>query len=111
MVGIAATILAFSGGHKADAEPLTASYYGWESAYGLTTSGEVFDPTAHTAASPWLPFGTHLLVCYEDCTTVRINDRGPAPWTGHQLDLSEQAAREIGLTLPGADVVDVTVLD
>lgn len=109
MVALSATTLAFAGSYKADAEPLSASYYGWESAYGLTASGEVFDPTAYTAASPWLPFGTHLLVCYEGCVTVRVNDRGPFV-PGRSLDVSESAAEAIGLTLPGSDVVEVTVL-
>ena len=30
---------------------------------------------------------------------VRINDRGPAAWTGRSLDLSYGAARKLGLTL------------
>ena len=40
-----------------------------------------------------LPFGTKLRVCYERCTTVRINDRGP--YIGYrELDLSYGAAKE-----------------
>src|SRR4051794_27793623 len=40
----------------------TASYYGIGPLSRYTASGEVFDRSAMTAAHPWLPFGTRVLV-------------------------------------------------
>jgi rare lipoprotein A len=53
--------------------------------------------------------GTILEVCYVDCTVVRVTDRGPYV-AGRDLDLSQVAAEDIGLTTAGTDVVDVEVL-
>ncbi len=72
-----------------------------------TANGERFNQWAMTAAHRTLPFGTLLNVCYARCVVVRINDRGPAAWTGRQLDLSRGAATEIGLVPVGADFVQV----
>jgi rare lipoprotein A len=94
---------------EASAEPVLSSWYGPGFEGNLTASGEVFDPYDYTAASPYLPFGTELLVCYWGCVTVRVNDRGPYVG-GRELDLSQAAADAIGLTAVGVDVVDVTVL-
>jgi rare lipoprotein A (peptidoglycan hydrolase) len=64
-----------------------------------TASGELFDPNALTAASPWLPFGTRLHVTNLATglsVDVRVNDRGP--FGRGVLDLSARAARTIGLS-------------
>ncbi len=89
-----------------------ASLYGWgDGTHGnLTASGEVFNSYDYTAASWVYPFGTELLVCYDGCVTVVVNDRGPAFWTGRSLDLSAQAAYDIGLYDAGVDYVEVTEL-
>ena len=59
-----------------------------------------------TAAHKSLPFGTKLRVCYQGCTVVRINDRGP--YIGaRELDLSYGAAKAIGMVDSG--VADVTI--
>lgn len=94
---------------EADAAPVTASYYGAELAGNPTASGEPFDPYGLTAAHPTLPLGTELQVCYQDCTTVTVNDRGPYVG-GRGLDLSRGAADEIGLTPAGVDMIDMQVL-
>jgi rare lipoprotein A len=94
---------------EASAEPMVSSWYGPGFEGAITASGEPFDPYGYTAASPYLPFGTRLYVCYQGCVTVRVNDRGPYGY-GRELDLSQAAAEVIGLTYVGADVVDVTVL-
>ena len=108
-LGTIITALMISGiiAGKADAEPLTASYYGYELAGSPTATGEPFNPEGLTAASKTLPFGTKVQVCYESCTVVTINDRGPFV-AGRDIDLSLGAARAIGLT--GVDTVDATVL-
>ena len=88
---------------------MLASWYGPGFHGRLTANGEVYDQMGHTAASPYLPFGTKLLVCYDKCTTVRINDRGP--YIGvRELDLSYGAANHIGLIYPGVAYITVSYL-
>ncbi len=95
----------------AGAEGMVASWYGPGLEGNLTASGEAFDPNNdRTAASLRYPMGTELRVCYEACAVVRVNDLGPYVG-GRELDLSQAAAEEIGLTAAGTDVVDVRVLD
>jgi rare lipoprotein A len=94
---------------EAGAEPVVSSWYGPGFEGVITASGEPFDPYGYTAASPYLPFGTRLYVCYRGCVTVRVNDRGPYVY-GRELDLSQAAAEAIGLTYVGVDVIDATVL-
>jgi rare lipoprotein A len=93
----------------AQADALLASWYGPGFEGALTASGEVFDPYGYTAAHPYLPFGTELQVCYQGCTVVTVNDRGPYV-AGRSLDLSQGAAEAIGLTYVGTDYVDVEVV-
>ena len=62
-----------------------------------------------TAAHKTLPFGTRLEVCYQGCTTVRINDRGPFIGA-RELDLSYGAAQAVGLVAPGVANVEVSYL-
>ena len=95
---------------KADAEPMLASWYGPGFEGNLTASGEPFKRRAFTAASPSLPFGTKIRVCYKrGCVKVTVNDRGPYTG-GRDLDLSQGAAKAIGLTAVGVNYVDATVL-
>lgn len=64
-----------------------------------TATGEVFRSGDMTAAHRTLPFGTRVRVVNpttRKAVTVRINDRGPAEWTGREIDLSCGAARVIG---------------
>ncbi len=95
---------------EARAEAMVSSWYGPGLEGNVTASGEIFDPyNDYTAAHPYLPMGTELKVCYETCAVVRVNDRGPYGG-GKDLDLSQAAAEEIGLTFVGTDVVEVRVL-
>jgi hypothetical protein len=88
---------------------MRASFYGaGERLNKRTANGEVFNPRAMTAAHRTLPFGTRLQVCYRGCTVVRINDRGPAAWTGRSLDLTAGAARAINH--PGDAFVQAVVV-
>jgi rare lipoprotein A (peptidoglycan hydrolase) len=62
----------------------------------LIATGEQYDPLGLTAAHRTLPLGTRVKVT--DAATgrsvdVTINDRGPAIWTGRQIDLSLGAAQ------------------
>jgi len=93
----------------AQAEPLVASWYGPGFQGALTASGQPFNMYDYTAASPYLPFGTKLRVCYDGCVVVTVNDRGPYA-AGRQLDLSYGAAQAIGLTSVGVGTIDATIV-
>ncbi len=76
-----------------------------------TASGERFNQWGLTAAHRTLPLGTRLLVTHRGrSVVVRVNDRGPAAWTGRSLDLSRGAATAIGLITSGTGPVEVQVL-
>ena len=92
----------------ASAEPVLTSWYGPGLEGNLTANGEIFNKWDYTAAHPYLPFGTLLQVCYADCVTVRVNDRGPYIH-GRGLDLSQGSAQAVGLS--GVDYVDVQIVD
>lgn len=86
-----------------------ASWYGSESG-SRTASGQRFNRHAMTAAHRCLPFGTRLRVTYGGRqVVVTINDRGPFI-RGRVLDLSEGAARAIGLAGRGVGRVGCEVL-
>ena len=88
---------------------MLASWYG-PGFHGRTTAnGERYDMHGLTAAHKTLPFGTRLEVCYQGCTTVRINDRGPFIGS-RELDLSYGAAQAVGLVSPGVANVEVSYL-
>lgn len=90
-----------------------ASYYGRELAGNRTASGERFDPSDLTAAHRTLPLGSKLRVTNPrtgESVIVRINDRGP--FHGNRLlDLSEAAARQIGIRAAGRGMVEIAVAD
>jgi len=85
---------------------MLSSWYGPGFHGRLTANGERYDMHGLTAAHKTLPFGTRLEVCYQGCTTVRINDRGPYIGS-RELDLSYGAAKAIGLVHPGVASVSV----
>ncbi|MFA5897918.1 MAG: septal ring lytic transglycosylase RlpA family protein [Hyphomicrobium sp.] len=81
-----------------------ASYYGTESG-SRTANGEPFDGSTMTAAHRTLPFGTRLRVSYRGTSVVvRINDRGPFV-RGRVLDLSQAAAKRLGMIPAGVGTV------
>ena len=64
-----------------------------------TYSGQVFRSTKVSAAHPWLPMGTKVLVTNlknNKTLTVTINDR-MGKSSGYLLDMSSAAAKKIGL--------------
>lgn len=90
-----------------------ASYYGDAHAGNRTASGERFDPDDMTAAHRTLPFGTRLRVTDPSTgrsVVVRVNDRGPFH-KGRVLDLSEAAARELGIVRRGRALVQFAVIE
>lgn len=83
-----------------------ASFYGRGFHGRLTASGTRFSRHAMTAASKTLPFGKLVTVVNlrnNRAVVVKITDRGPFV-KGRILDLSEAAAREIGLVAGLASV-------
>ena len=86
-----------------------ASWYGGrERINARTANGERFRPMGLTCAHRTLPLGTKLLVSNgARSVVVRVNDRGPARWTGRSLDVSRGAAARLGLI--GAGVASVRV--
>lgn len=89
-----------------------ASYYGHELAGNRTASGERFDPAQLTAAHRSLPFGSLVRVTNTsngDSVVVRINDRGPFS-RGRVIDVSQAAAREIGMHRSGTARVKLALL-
>ena len=107
--GVTAAALTFVGAPAASAQSMLTSWYGSYFHGRTTANGEVFNMWGLTAAHKTLPFNTKLLVCYEGCAVVRINDRGP--YLGQrQLDLSYGAASQIGLLYPGVAYTTITYL-
>ena len=106
-------ICAFSvvGDHRAEAEGALASWYG-PGFQGLpTASGEPFDASGYTAAHKTLPLGTKLLVSHGGRSVlVTVNDRGPYA-DGRELDLSQAAARDLGLIQSGVAYVEYSYAD
>lgn len=98
-----------TGGAARAEEGGKASWYGPGHIGHKTANGEIFTGKARTAAHRDLPLGS--LVRVKDPRTgrsvvVRINDRGPYV-TGRVIDLSERAARDLGIK--DAGIADVTL--
>ena len=96
----------------ADAKTCKASFYGaGERLNRHTANGEVYRPHGITAAHRTLPFGSRVKVSHGSrSVVVRINDRGPASWTGRCIDLSLGAARKLGMVKRGVAPVRLHVL-
>jgi rare lipoprotein A len=89
-----------------------ASWYGGHFHGRETASGETYDKEAMTAAHPKLPFGTVVKVTNEKngwSCKVRINDRGPFA-KGRIIDVSEAAARQLGMIGDGVVPVSVRIV-
>lgn len=90
-----------------------ASYYSDKFNGRRTANGERFDNGAMTAAHRSLPFGTLIEVTNVrngKKVVVRVNDRGPYTHA-RVLDLSKNAARQLGMHHSGVAQVKVAVLD
>lgn len=104
-----ASVAALSFSPAAIADRMRVSWYGPGFDGGYTASGEIFDRYAHTGAHPDWPFGTLVLLTYPETgnsVTIRINDR-----SGGALDISEQAARDLGTYDDGIAPVEVEIVE
>jgi len=90
-----------------------ASWYGGTRWHGhLTASGVRYNENALTAAHAWLPIGTRVLVALNNgsgrSVVVTINDR-PGTHT-RIIDLSREAARQLGIVGRGVAMVTLSPL-
>ncbi len=100
-----------------------ASWYGEETRRlpggHMTANGELFNPSALTAAHKYLPLPIHVQVTNLDngkSIIVRVNDRGPFP-SDHNpdsgkriIDLSRGAAEQLGFVEQGVARVHVETI-
>lgn len=87
-----------------------ASYYGYHS--DETASGELMNPDAMTAAHRSWPFGSRVRVTVlstQRAVIVRINDRGPFV-NGRIIDVSNAAAKALGIVGAGVAMVEIEVI-
>jgi rare lipoprotein A len=83
-----------------------ASFYGNRNQGKRTASGVRFDEHEMTAAHPWLPFGTKVLVTAQSTgrsVIVTITDRLPS--RRRVIDLSREAAARLGIIRQGIAMV------
>lgn len=93
----------------AHAETGMASWYGFESGT-RTPSGERFNPRAMTCAQRVRRFGHSVKVtaiATGKSATCRVNDHGPAKWTGRIIDVSLGMAIALGFKHRGTARVRV----
>ena len=86
-----------------------ASWYGRKFHNQKTSTGEVYDMYAMTAAHPTLPLPSYARVtalASGKSVIVRVNDRGPFH-PGRVIDLSYAAAYRIGIAQRGSGEVEV----
>lgn len=89
-----------------------ASWYGAEFQGRNTANGEVFMSSAITGAHKTLPMPSYVEVTALDTgrtILVRVNDRGPFA-NDRLIDLSEGAAKQLGITQQGVAGVRVRVV-
>lgn len=87
-----------------------ATYYHRKFEGRRTTSGAKYRGKKFTAAHRTLPFGTMIKVTNPDngkSVTVKVNDRGPFS-KRLAIDLSESAAKEIGIYHKGIAKVNLS---
>jgi rare lipoprotein A len=98
--------------HEGFSEQGMASWYGRKFHGKKTSSGEIYDMNAMTAAHKTLPMGTMVKVTNKENgleTVVRINDRGPFV-RGRIIDVSYAAAKRLGLVKSGTARVRIEAL-
>ena len=90
-----------------------ASYYSRRATGARTSSGERLNNDSLVCAHRTHPFGTKLLVrnpANGKEVIVRVIDRGPFS-RGRIIDLSYEAARQLGMLSAGVAMVEVSVYD
>jgi rare lipoprotein A len=91
-----------------------ASWYGKPHQARRTASGKCFSREQLMAAHRSLPLGTKVKVTNfrtQQQVVVTINDRGPYAGGRRIIDLSEAAAKRVGLRERGTERVEVRVVE
>jgi rare lipoprotein A len=89
-----------------------ASWYGAKFHGAKTSSGEIYDMHAMSAAHKTLPLPSYVRVTNLETgatVIVRVNDRGPFK-DNRVIDLSYAAAMRLGITAKGTGLVEVSVV-
>lgn len=93
-----------------NAKAVVASWYGAESG-NKTASGAYFDGSQLLVAHRTLKLGTKVRVTFRGkSVVVPVLDRGPAKWTGAEIDLSHAVAKRIGFLAVGKGKVCLEVV-
>lgn len=90
-----------------------ASWYGTKFHGRKTSSGEVYDMFAMTAAHKTLPIPTYVEVRHKTNgrkIIVKVNDRGPFH-SGRIIDLSYAAAKKLGVAATGTGPVEIKAIN
>ena len=90
-----------------------ASWYGQKFHGNLTANGEIYDMNKVSAAHKTLPLPTFVKVTNLENgkrMVVRVNDRGPF-YEDRVIDLSREAAKQLGFEKQGTTSVVVEALD
>ncbi|NET34349.1 MAG: septal ring lytic transglycosylase RlpA family protein [Cyanothece sp. SIO1E1] len=106
---ISIALLSFLIAGPAAAGLTRVSWYGSNHHGNHTASGERFDRWGYTAAHASWPFGTQVRVTNPvngSSVVVRVNDR----IGGNRLDISEQAAIDLGIRAQGVATLNVEVM-
>lgn len=89
---------------------VVATWYGAESG-NKTASGAYFDGSQLLVAHRTLKLGTKVRVTFRGkSVVVPVLDRGPAKWTGAEIDLSHAVAKRIGFLAVGKGKVCLEVV-
>jgi len=102
-----------AGDHSGRVQRGRASYYGREFNGRRMANGRPFQPNSQAAASKTLPLGTTARVTNLEngrSTTVRVEDRGPYV-PGRTLDVSPQAAQQLGMQREGVAPVVIAPVE
>jgi len=90
-----------------------ASWYGKKFHGHRTSSGEMYNMYAMTAAHKTLPLPTYVRVTHLEngrSVIVKINDRGPFH-DNRLIDLSYSAAKKLGVTAKGTGAVEIVAIN
>jgi rare lipoprotein A len=112
MVGCAGASPELRAGRIGAEQEGMATYYSNRLAGHRTANGERYNPSAMTAAHPFLPFGTRVRVTRLDdrhqSVVVRINDR--CAGKKKIIDVSAAAARQLDMIRAGIVAVRIQVI-
>lgn len=97
---------------KLSASEMKTTWYGEHWQGKTMANGRPFNRHDFTAAHRTLPMGTKLMLRHgTKSVVVRVTDRGPAAWTGNDLDITERAALQLNMINVGVATLAVVRLN